>query len=72
MPLTQQDKEIMREVVEDVRRHVAAARLNRRHKLPAGECKYCDGEKGTFHPSHDASDKCESGKRAHCSCDTCF
>ena len=44
----------------------------RRHKLPPGECKYCDGEKGTFHPPHDAADRCESGKRTHCSCDTCF
>ena len=26
----------------------------------------------TFHPSHDASDRCCSGKHVHCSCDTCF
>jgi hypothetical protein len=23
-------------------------------------------------PSHKASDRCESGKRSHCTCDTCF
>lgn len=23
-------------------------------------------------PWHDASDRCESGKRTHCACDTCF
>ena len=44
----------------------------RRHKLPPGECKYCDGEKGSFHPSHDASSGCESGKHNHCTCDSCF
>lgn len=50
-------------------------RLPRRHQLPPGECIYCDDQrKGntTFHPSHDASHRCESGKRNHCSCDTCF
>jgi len=25
-----------------------------------------------FAPSHKASDKCESGKHPHCTCDTCF
>lgn len=25
-----------------------------------------------FAPSHKASNECESGKRAHCTCDTCF
>lgn len=47
----------------------------RRHKLVPGQCAYCDREReadSTFHPSHDASDRCESGKRAHCTCDTCF
>jgi hypothetical protein len=49
-----------------------APHARRRHKLPAGECKSCDREKGSFHPPHDASDRCESGKHSHCSCDTCF
>lgn len=45
----------------------------RRHKLEPGECAYCDRERNnSFHPSHDASDRCESGKHAHCTCDTCF
>jgi hypothetical protein len=44
----------------------------RRHKLTAGKCKSCDGETNDFHPPHDASNRCESGKRSHCSCDTCF
>jgi len=25
-----------------------------------------------FMPHHKASDRCESGKRPHCTCDTCF
>lgn len=48
---------------------------SRRHKLPPGECKYCDRERdagSTFHPPHDASQRCESGKHSHCTCDTCF
>lgn len=44
----------------------------RRHKMPAGECAYCDGETSDFHSPHDASGRCESGKRSHCSCDACF
>ena len=47
----------------------------RKHKAPEGECEYCDEERSQgsdFHPPHDASPNCESGKRAHCSCDTCF
>lgn len=26
----------------------------------------------TFAPRHQASIRCQSGRRAHCSCDTCF
>ncbi len=47
----------------------------RRHKLPPGECMTCDHErelKNDFHPSHDATKQCQSGKHNHCSCDTCF
>lgn len=50
-------------------------RGRRRHKAPEGECEYCDREreqKVEFHPPHDASDGCQSGKRQHCTCDTCF
>ena len=38
-------------------------------------CAYCEREllDGNRHfPPHDASPRCESGKRDHCSCDTCF
>jgi len=37
-------------------------------------CQYCRkaGRPGGFFPSHKASPRCESGKRAHCSCSTCF
>ncbi len=48
---------------------------HRRHKLPPGECKYCDHEReisNDFHPSHDATNGCESGKHNHCTCDKCF
>jgi hypothetical protein len=44
-------------------------------KAPPGECKYCDElreDNDNFHPAHDASEFCKSGKRTHCSCDTCF
>ena len=47
----------------------------RRHKIGPGECRTCDNnrdDRNEFHPAHDASTFCESGKRAHCSCDTCF
>jgi hypothetical protein len=37
------------------------------------DCDYCARETpGGFFPSHDASPRCESGHRDHCSCDTCF
>lgn len=26
----------------------------------------------TFAPCHQASPRCQSGKRSHCTCDTCF
>jgi hypothetical protein len=47
----------------------------RRHKAEPGECTFCDqmrAEGREWHPDHDASRNCQSGKRAHCSCDTCF
>lgn len=47
----------------------------RRHKAEPGECPTCDRERAKnsdFHPPHDASPRCESGKHNHCSCDTCF
>lgn len=37
-------------------------------------CSTCERVKanGGFGPSHDASPKCESGKRPHCTCSICF
>ena len=38
-------------------------------------CDFCDtmkGERRTFFPPHDASPRCDSGGRDHCTCDTCF
>lgn len=52
-----------------------ADRLPRRSLAPEGECAYCDATRKAgdeMFPSHDASHRCESGKRAHCTCDTCF
>jgi hypothetical protein len=49
----------------------AAARSIRRQKV--NNCPYCKAEgMNFFHPPHDASERCESGKRNHCSCDLCF
>jgi len=44
-------------------------------------CAFCQREfyartttmpSDVFAPSHKASEGCESGKRSHCTCDTCF
>lgn len=38
-------------------------------------CDYCRRlalAREDFAPRHTASDRCRSGKRAHCTCDTCF
>jgi hypothetical protein len=66
--------------VDDAFEHGAAvsvaerpAPARRRHKLEPGQCEFCDREAGNeFHPPHDASSGCASGKRPHCTCDTCF
>jgi len=39
------------------------------------DCKYCQEckEKGdTAMPPHNASINCQSGKKDHCTCDTCY
>jgi hypothetical protein len=44
-------------------------------KAPEGECVYCDAERAAgnrYHPRHNAKDTCQSGKRNHCTCDTCY
>jgi hypothetical protein len=48
--------------------------LNDRRHYVAG-CSLCETIKTRDHghgPSHDASARCESGYREHCTCDTCF
>lgn len=42
-------------------------------RRPKGECAYCDqyGDDPMM-PRHNASERCESGKHPHCTCDTCF
>lgn len=40
---------------------------------PEGECAYCDQHcYDEMMPKHEASPRCESGKRPHCTCDICF
>lgn len=43
------------------------------------DCDYCrhefyarDNPVHVFAPRHTASSRCESGRRSHCTCDTCF
>ena len=36
------------------------------------ECNYCVSHYKQHAPYHFASDRCESGKRDHCTCDICF
>jgi hypothetical protein len=48
--------------------------INRRVSRDPG-CAYCKellAEGTDFAPPHEASQRCQSGKRNHCSCDTCF
>ena len=42
----------------------------RRHDVPG--CPRCDAADTVFHPAHDASSRCDSGGREHCSCEVCF
>ncbi len=37
-----------------------------------GECAGYRERKVQFFPNHYASERCQSGKRNHCTCDTCF
>jgi hypothetical protein len=50
------------------------AKLNARTSFVLdGSCQTCAQlAKGEMCPPHDASPRCESGKRNHCSCDNCF
>lgn len=43
-----------------------------REKYKEG-CDYCEKYKDDqMMPPHEASSFCKSGKRSHCTCDTCF
>ena len=43
------------------------------HRDRDPDCSYCAKFKpGAMMPPHDASPNCESGRRNHCTCDTCF
>lgn len=65
---------------EDARRLIAARICldpvpRRRLRADDGECGTCDrarDNEDNFLPPHDASPRCESGHRVHCSCDVCF
>jgi hypothetical protein len=41
-------------------------------EIEASRCLYCEETGGKFRPPHKASNRCESGKRDHCTCDICF
>jgi hypothetical protein len=48
----------------------APPRIRRQH-VPG--CVYCDRYRPDgFFPPHDASARCESGQREHCTCDVCW
>lgn len=42
--------------------------------LVKASCETCQHikQEGGYGPPHFASERCESGRRDHCSCDTCF
>lgn len=45
----------------------------RRYLCLDGSCPTCNEHRpGESTPPHDASARCESGKRNHCTCDICF
>lgn len=51
----------------------APTKSRRRTVEECGYCAYCATYgKESMMPYHDASDRCESGKYPHCTCDTCF
>ena len=65
----------------DTRRDAASQRVARAGMvpvrtgalLPEGECKTCDAYRHeTMFPRHHASDRCESGKHPHCTCEICW
>lgn len=58
-------------ILDAFNRNVDQKHQPRRRRVEG--CSYCEQNKGaSMMPSHDASLRCESGKRPHCTCDTCF
>lgn len=51
---------------------ILTPRVNRKYVEGCTTCDYIRDKKDGFGPSHDASDRCESGRYDHCTCDTCF
>lgn len=57
--------------VSDEDRKFVDAQIARRRTVPG--CKYCEENKFSRDmPEHDASPDCESGKKPHCTCDSCY
>lgn len=67
-----ENNEIDRQAAADHSDGPQPNRLRRRLSLIAN-CPFC-AQHGAdpMMPYHDASDRCESGKHPHCTCDTCF
>jgi len=57
-----------------IKRVKAEPSPKRRYRAPLGECETCDknGAAVSNTPFHDASARCESGKRNHCTCEVCY
>ena len=61
------------EYIELLRLHGKEA-VAKARKDEIANCEYCKelAAKGGWGPSHFASPNCQSGRRNHCTCDTCF
>lgn len=69
---TRDEAETRLEQMRDERHAKAGFKGKLKHRTRPG-CEYCRAHAGEdMMPGHDASDRCESGKRPHCTCDTCF
>ena len=62
----------MTAAIEDIMRMAHKIAMEK-YRRPAGECAFCDEHrKDAMMPSHTPSERCESGKHPHCTCDVCF
>ena len=65
---------------DDIREYIKILEMAKALDPDCNQCKILfypkiiKGERvhNIFAPSHKPSHKCESGKRPHCTCDTCF